>query len=196
MKKANPSLNTTLAMAVFSAFLATQSFAAGVEKSELKGPKVEIDQAKNDALDAKGRMVEISQKLNIPSAELTGFFKQELASGKGNKRAWSELMVFVTMKPKANATAEDFQHVTLASEALSNYIGIRNSKVVDNLSIRETDLVEVQKGWTIDQKTNFNKVLKRTSELAKTGRFNTLEDAFNQALVDTGYAAKYRSCRI
>lgn len=200
MKKASKTktLNLVLGMATVAALLCGNVMAAGnLDPSKPTSPEranIEANQGKAEATKAKSRMAEVAQKLNISASELSAFFKAEINTG--NKRAWSELLVMVTAKPKANATKEDLQHSALASQIVSSYINLRKANIVDNLTVRETDLVEIQKTWTITQKTNFAKVWARAEVLVASGKFNTKEDAFQQALSDTGYQAKYNSCNI
>jgi len=181
----------------FIIFTVTDSQAAVGRKQDGLEQKSRIEQNQRDALAFQGkvRLVEVSQKLGLPAAEVAKFFKEEIDSGKANMLAWAELLQGITTI-KRNATKEDFQKQDIMARNLRSYVQIRKSKLANDLHIRESDLLDIQKNFTLDQQTNFGKVLQRASELSNSGKLVSMDAAFEQALKETGYYNKYRSCKI
>ena len=147
-----------------------------------------------DSMRGKMRLLEISQRLKLSESDVVGFFKEEVKSGRLDKKtsaAWSVLLGGLSVS-KAGATASDFQNADVLAEAVGSFISIRKSGLADNLKLNESELADMQKSWTVAQRGNFARVLRRTAELSKGNQFVTTEDAFQKALDELGYLEKYK----
>lgn len=146
-----------------------------IDKSIRKGLKNKVN----------SEMTDLATSLNINPKELREFVIQERAGTQQSKKAWAELFARVQQNKEP-----------VSIQSLSSYLKIRTSKIVDNLSVRETDLLAIQKNWTIRQQENFSLVLNKAAEIAHSGKEVTMEAAYQRALKDLGYSKKAKSCKL
>ncbi len=200
-RKLQPSVKT-VQIASLSTILALSSgafihpaFAAGARENRVES-RADMDArlGKDASAEGKLKLSETAERLGMQARDLSEFFQKQLKDGAADMHAWAKLLKDIT--PKARAAAADIAAADIALTNVRNYLEIRNSRAADNIEIREADLAEIQEKWSLEQKANFGKVLEKTVELVKSGKFATTEEAFEAALKAEGRYSKYRSCKI
>ncbi|MCO5143251.1 MAG: hypothetical protein M9962_09205 [Oligoflexia bacterium] len=147
----------------------------------------QIDEKIAKGVDARvnSEMASLASKLDIPPKEFTDFIASEKASPNSAKDVWAKLFAR-SQEAKSG----------LSQQVLSSYLKVRTSKTIDNLSVREKDILEIQENWTVRQQGNFNLVLARTAEIARSGKEITMESAYQRALKELGFKKKMNTCKL
>ncbi|MEK6706841.1 MAG: hypothetical protein AABZ06_13745 [Bdellovibrionota bacterium] len=173
----------------------SNSFAAPVPRARsIRAGRQEIRKEErkraSESLRGEARMVEAASKLGLHERELSEFFKDSRL-GLEAKAVWSKLLREISVT-KTSAKAIDFHSAELLADTLSSFIQLRRSGLVGDFHIEATDLLAMHKSWTLEQRTNFGRALRRSVEISREGRAVSLEEAFEKALDELGYLEEYR----
>ncbi|MGZ3687394.1 MAG: hypothetical protein ACXVBW_03800 [Bdellovibrionota bacterium] len=183
-------------MALTALYVPKKSIAASIEEGiESETPEAREDLERSlrlsESVQGRQRLIELSQRLKMSARDVSEFFKEESRSGEASKesaQAWSKLLKAVSLDG-SEAEAQDSE---ILAETVNAFIRLKRSGAAGEFHIGAKDLVEIQKSFNLDQRTNFARVLRRASEIARNGSAGTLEDAFTKALGDLGFLEKYR----
>lgn len=150
------------------------------------------DRAKLDeALKVRSNVTAVARRLNVSAEELHEFLNNQVKDRESIKTLLTEVVA-----PERGKSADELVKKAQLEEILGSYIKLRRSGLADSFHISEIDLVEINNTWTPTQKTNFERVLRRAAEIAKTSRAATLEEAFEISLKENGFLEAYRrGCR-
>jgi hypothetical protein len=205
MKISNVKVCGSVALLALVCGTAQPSFAGPSvrEVVDVESPRVreDLEQALriNEGTQGKLRLIEIAGRLKMPANEVAEFFREESKGGMAteNVRAWVKLIGTISVeRRRGQITREDLENADVLSETLGSLIRLRKSGVAGRFHVSEVDLADMQSSWTLTQRTNFTRVLRRSAEIAKGRGVATAEDAFEQALAELGYLEAYRKgCR-
>ena len=198
--KTNILSTSTLPLFLVTLLSAQTSFAAGretkPENQSARDIKTKITQAE------ELRIEQVAQRLEISTPVAAEFVKSETKKSEGsvdNSRALMDLIGRASLDGKRSITASDVESADLAADTLSGIIRLKTA-TQGKFHLGLSDLVEINKSWSKEQKTNFNAVLRRASELSekanREGRKITSDEAFTKALEEAGLLEKYnQGCR-
>lgn len=189
--------SSTLSALVVSMACIGNVFAAGVEKRETDVRRVEADVKRAQEV----RISELAQRIDLPVADTAAFVRSETekTTSAENAKAVMELIGRSSTNGRRQITPADVENADMAADTLNAIIRLKKNSQ-GNLHIGMSDLVEINKSWSKEQKENFNSVLRRSSEIseatAKAGRSITADEAFTKALEEKGLLEKYNAgCR-
>lgn len=140
---------------------------------------------------SRAKLAEASQQLNIADKDLLTFLDSQVKDRDSMRELLNEL-------PGASRriSADEALKAEMLSDILGSYIQLRRSGLPDSFHITERDILDMHTNWTVGQKNNFARVIRRAAEIAKTPRAATLEQAFELALKENGFLEAYRrGCR-
>lgn len=183
--------------------LSQHSFAAGgdidVAKMDSRTGRARTEVEKEIEARRERKLKEISLKLGMEAKDLKDFFiKQgkEKKLSRANAESWNTLLKNTTINGRQRASQADYTNANILSEMLGNYIRLRDSNLPDTITIRESDILEIHRQWTAEQKMNFVKVLREAVKIAQSSKAADMEMAFEKALKKMGLLEEYRkSCQ-
>jgi len=193
-------IGMTFSVIMLSLVMTHASFAAGREVRS----KVEIErEAKAQALKAQQMTVnKISQRVSLPETTVSEFVMKETkeSTTSENSRALMELVNGSTVEGKRSLTKMEVESADATAVTLNAIIRLKKASPEKEFHLRLSDLVEINKSWSAEQRSNFNSVLSRASEISelalKEGRKVSPDEAFTKALEEAGLLQKYNEgCR-
>ena len=189
------------AMSVFVLSLMASPIAFGASRPEVRSEVEAQRSLEKDIKEAeKIQVYQLAQRLGVAPADTANFIRNEVRgqnASSENTRALLDLVQRSSLDGKRKLTTADVESADMAADTLSSIVRLKKA-TGSELHLGLADLVEVNKSWSKEQKSNFNRVLRRASEIAESsGRPMSANDAFQKALDEAGLAEKYaQGCKL
>lgn len=139
---------------------------------------------------------EIVTGLKISPEEFSDYILAERRAGRldaASDLAWGKLINALHVPLRSDVTIADFESAEIAGDTIAAFLRMKRAHVTDDLRISPEDLAWTQMHWTLRERRDYAKVLKRAADIVDNGGASSLQAAYKQALQEfakKGYLPK------